>query len=269
MWTGVILGTLGTLTCEGWPAVWIILELNIISFITLFSSKWSAKKRCIVYFIVQRVGSLIILRRGVMSDRRKIATWIILGIALKARIAPLHFWGGIIITRLTSSTAFIFLTWQKIAPAFLLFVTRPKSILNGLILINVVIAATRGMGAKSLWFLLFFSGLIHIGWLLSAPLSCAILYILLYILSTLPVFLTGGSINLAILIMNLGGLPPITGFFMKLIILPTISLGFGIILMAFSAILLFAYIRAFMYNSTQKGRIKIMTLCACSMGLIF
>ena len=126
MWTGVIFGTLGTLTCESWPVIWIILEINIMAFIRLFSSKWSAKKRCIVYFIVQRVGSLIILRRGVLSDWSKMATWTILGITLKARIAPLHFWGGVVITRLTSSTAFIFLTWQKIAPVFLLFVTRPK-----------------------------------------------------------------------------------------------------------------------------------------------
>ena len=89
------------------------------------------------------------------------ATWVTLGVALKTRIAPLHFWGGAFVTRLSNATAFFFLTWQKIAPIVFLFVSRNKGLVNGLVLVNVIVGRLNGLGAKSLWILLFFSGLLH------------------------------------------------------------------------------------------------------------
>jgi len=270
MWTGVLLGTVGRISTETWPTLWFILEVNLIAFITLLAGRWSSKKTSILYFIVQRFGTLVVLRGGVVADsRRWTSHWVLLGLLLKASIAPLHFWGAAIVSKLTELTAALFLTWQKIAPIFLIILSTSKSILHIVLVLNILVASRCGVGAKNIYILLFFSGLLHVRWIITNPLSCAFTYFLLYTISTLPIFFTEFSINLIVLIMNRAGLPPLTGFFIKLNLLQNMRLSYGILLLAMSTPLLYAYIRVFIYGSRNRGTLKVQTVLVCRLGIFF
>ena len=50
------------------------------------------KKPAIIYFIIQSVGSIIILSSAIISERKtSLSIFILLGIMIKLGAAPLHF----------------------------------------------------------------------------------------------------------------------------------------------------------------------------------
>ena len=233
MWTGIVLGTLGALSSESWITIWLIIEINLIRFLPVINKKWSAKKISILYFIVQRVGSLTILTGGIVSDRsRLIRKWLIIGLLLKMGLAPFHYWGGVLIPNLSNLHSYIFLTWQKIAPLILMLSLQPR---HWVIVANVIIAAICCTGTKDVKILIFFSSLMHTGWILSSPITVAHYYFILYIVITAPILLLTYN---APLIINLAGLPPMTGFFIKISVIQMIAIGLGVVMLFFSVFLM-------------------------------
>lgn len=262
MWTGVFLGALGVLSTDEWPFAWLILELNLISFIPILTKTWSMKKLIILYFIVQRVGSLAILTSGLVSDRTtRFSQWALLGLLLKARLAPFHFWGGEMVVSINRGLTCLFLTWQKIAPLAILL---RYSNLAIMVFLNLLVAARCSVASKKLRLVIFFSGLINICWVLVAPRTLAYKYFILYCLISAPIFFLDTN---PFLILNIAGLPPMSGFFIKLRVLQTTNVDMGIVLLTFSVPLLYAYMRVFVL-SPSKWKFNITTLFICSVGAI-
>lgn len=224
------------------------MELNIISFLPLLSKRWSNKKDSILYFIVQSLGSLIILVGGVLCD-----ALIVWGLLLKGGLAPFHYWGVILAAKMSSFLAYMFLTWQKIAPLFILL---QKSLLL-VVVINSLVAVWR-LRAKHVNVLLFYSGLLHVSWSLSAN---SYAYYIVYMIIMGPVFL-GGS--LPILLLNLAGIPPMTGFILKVTVLQLIPVVLGLFLVLVSVSLLCAYVRTFWH---RPSKLDPLTVLVCSFGI--
>ena len=271
MWTGVLLGVLGAMSASSWPRIWMSMEINLISFIRLIAAKWTSKKIAILYFIMQRVGSLIILAGGVRVDCASyIRKWVLGGLLLKASLAPFHFWGVALIPCLRNRHNITFQTWQKIVPIFLILETTTKSIIILIILLNVIVAAVCRIGRKNIYILLFFSGLLHSGWMFRRPPILIGFYFLIYCLICAPVFLIHPrSISLPFLMLNIGGLPPITGFCIKMILIQRIRFGLSRILLLFSLVILYAYLRVFLMAPSRKGKIRVITVGVCSLGVLF
>lgn len=268
MWTGLILGTVGVISTEAWPTAWIIMEVNLISFLPLISSNWDIKKVCILYFIVQSVGSLTLIGRGLLQDRRtSCAKWVSLGLLLKSSIAPMHYWGVVVVLKLRPLRALVFLTWQKISPLFLLLLSSSSLLLCGILIMNAVISALSSLGRKNLVLLLFFSGLLHVSWIISAPLLERVKYFMLYVVVLVPIVFSDDDQNLALLMFNLSGIPPLRGFFIKLGILQFTMLNLSIFLLCFSSFLLYAYTRVFIVNRTKTQKMKSRTIMVCRWGL--
>lgn len=270
MWTGLLFGTLGRISTERWPTVWIIIEVNLISFIPFITYKWTGKKIGIIYFLVQRIGSLIILSGGfIIENISSFAIWITLALLLKNSLAPLHFWGAPLVSKLSNITAFLFQTWQKIAPIFLILITTAKFILWIILIMNLLVACLCRIGSKSIYVLLFFSGIIHIRWLISAPMGVASGYFILYVMSSSLLYFPISTINQTLLILNMAGLPPLTGFCMKLVVLQQVSLRAAIVLFLSSSPFLYAYVRLFIIAPINNGKPAIKTVIVCRIGWLF
>ena len=270
MWTGLILGTAGVACSERWPVIWMILEINLISFLALATQRWTRKKWGILYFVVQSVGSLIIIGGGIRVDRRGFICKIItVGLLLKAGLAPLHYWAPMLISVLSKHITICFLTWQKIAPILLLSITTGKNVLIRVLLVSIYVGAGGSLGSKDLSLLLFYSGLIHIRWVLSSPLSIAFVYFIGYVIITIPVFYCNNSKDLSLLILNLAGLPPISGFFLKLNVIPSLGLGFGFLILIASGVVIYGYLRVFLFSSQNIGNPKTATLLICVLGFLY
>ena len=228
--------------------------------------QWRSKKNALIYFIVQSVGSLSIFAGGVISDIRSFTMkWIVLGLLIKLSLVPFHFWGPLLLIKMDELISIIFLTWQKIAPAFLLMIASSKYVLFFLLIMNLTVGALYRIGSKSLPLLLFFSGLMHIGWIIAGPLNAGIVYFGLYCLSSVPILLNNG--NLVLLMLNLGGLPPFTGFIIKISMLQFTLLRQGILILLISIGPLYAYTRCFLISPLKKEKLKFSTILVCSAGL--
>ena len=255
MWTGVVLGSLGALSCDIWPIAWLMLEVNIMRFIPLISYKWNAKKATLMYFVVQRVGSLMMLT-GVVGI---ILSCCLSGLLLKMALAPFHYWGAPFVNALAPFLALIFITWQKLAPLLILISSVPSSWLVLLIILNAYIGVMNGIWSKSFILLLFHSSFVHVSWIISCV-SQSVKYFLIYAIMLAPLFLVCRNLMKGLLIFNLGGLPPFSGFFLKVVVLQRVPLSIGAYLLMTSSFLLYAYLRVFLLRLDGVLNASICTL---------
>ena len=245
--------TVITIIRPNWLRAWIILEINILRFIPIIIATKSNQETeaSIKYFLSQALGSILILlgiRILYQPISQIIPIWVItVAILIKLGMAPCHFWYPSVIASLSWTNCIILSTWQKLAPLSLLIITLYKTQSRTLIIItagiNALIGGIIGINQTHLRPLLAYSSIGHIGWITSIlainKYIFCIIYFIIYSIIVLPIFLIISTINsktiktlhnlfknntvlvfaIAILILSLAGVPPLTGFIPKLMII--------------------------------------------------
>lgn len=230
-----------------------MLEINILRFIPIIIATKSNQETeaSIKYFLSQALGSILILL-GIRILHQPISQiipiWVItVAILIKLGIAPCHFWYPSVIASLSWTNCIILSTWQKLAPLSLLIITLYKTQSRTLMIvtagINALIGGALGINQTHLRPLLAYSSIGHMGWITSIlainKYVFCIIYFIIYSIIVLPIFIIINTINsktiktlhnlfknstvlvftTAILILSLAGVPPLTGFIPKLIII--------------------------------------------------
>lgn len=291
----MITGTLIRISANSWIRVWIGLEINLLSFIPLINSNnIISSERSLKYFLIQALASIILLFATLNLYYLFNLNWsfkfnfieniILISLFLKRGVAPFHFWFPEIIDGLRWTNAFILITWQKIAPLFLISYYFNFSIIILTILISSYIGAINGLNQTSFKKLLAFSSINHLRWMLSRILfneRLWLLYFLNYFILNLPIvllffnlkifqfnqifnnFLFSSNLKIILILnfLSLGGLPPFLGFFPKWIVIESLINQNQYILIwiiiIFSLITLFFYIRisvsSFIFNSISQN----------------
>nr|QTZ20726.1 NADH dehydrogenase subunit 2 [Asymblepharus sp.] len=281
------LGTIITLSSYHWLLAWVGLELNTLAIIPLIAKHHTprATEAATKYFLTQAAASAMLLFAST-TNAWTMGTWNIIEIsnpsasimltmalAMKLGLAPLHFWLPEVLQGTTLNTALIITTWQKLAPLTLLYLTHnalhPMMLLILAMLSNLV-GGWGGLNQTQTRKIMAFSSIAHLGWmaaiLMLTP-NIMLLNLLLYIFMTLPTFMllmflsaktiqdltTSWTVSpmttalLLVLLMSLGGLPPLTGFLPKWLILQELAshnLTPMAMVMAMAALLsLFFYLR--------------------------
>nr|YP_009045964.1 NADH dehydrogenase subunit 2 [Thenus orientalis]CDR98460.1 NADH dehydrogenase subunit 2 [Thenus orientalis] len=246
-------GVLTTLSSTSWFMAWIGLELNLMSFIPLISTKMNqfSSEASLKYFLVQALGSaLIILAAPLTMIYNNSLLILLVALLLKLGAAPFHFWFPPIMEGLSWIQCIILMTIQKIAPLFLIshLILHPQ-ISNLIIfaaLLSSIFGALGGLNQTSLRKILAFSSINHLSWMLMAITmgdyvwvsyfsfySVISTSIALYFYSKqfyyFPhLFSKGASHNFSGLItslglLSLGGLPPFSGFLPKWIMMEMLT----------------------------------------------
>lgn len=256
------LGTTITLTSSHWLLAWIGLEINTLAIIPLITQKHHprAVEAATKYFLTQAAAAAILLfastinawLTGQWDIQQQIhsfpQTLIIIALALKIGLAPLHSWIPEVLQGLELSIGLILSTWQKIAPFYLLLQLQPSNhpLLLILGLASTLIGGWGGINQIQLRKILAYSSIAHLGWILLiiqfSP-SLSLLTLLTYFLITFSAFLLFKlkkvyNINqlattwnkfpaltaiTPLILLSLGGLPPLTGFMPKWLILQELT----------------------------------------------
>nr|AAW72084.1 NADH dehydrogenase subunit 2 [Dibamus sp. TMT-2004a] len=257
--SGLGAGSIITMTSYHWLVAWIGLELNTLAIIPVIAKHHHPRstEAATKYFLTQAAASALILFSSTMNAWHS-GQWditqltyqpacitITMALAMKLGLAPLHFWLPEVLQGASMMTAMLITTWQKLAPMALIFMT--SNHLSTMTLLTLGLASTMiggwgGLNQTQLRKLMAFSSIANLGWMATistiAP-NIMLLNLAIYITMTMPVFIAlifsssktikdlGNSWTtsmtsttlMMLAIMSLGGLPPLTGFMPKWLIL--------------------------------------------------
>nr|WNH20517.1 NADH dehydrogenase subunit 2 [Taenianotus triacanthus] len=283
---GVGLGTTATFASSNWILAWMGLEMNTLAILPLMARCHHPRaiEASTKYFLTQAAGAAVLLF-GTATNAWLTGQWIIaqpshplslslitLALALKMGVAPLHSWLPDVMQGVDLYTGLMLSTWQKLAPLALLSQLNPPhyALLMVLGLTSSLVGGWGGLGQTQLRKILAYSSIAHLGWfMLILPFSTpiALLTIATYIVMTSSAFLllaitSPTSVNalatmwsktptiaaiVPFVLLSLAGLPPLTGFMPKWLVLAELTdqnLGAMATIMAMSALLsLYFYLR--------------------------
>nr|BBG22692.1 NADH dehydrogenase subunit 2 [Sphaeramia orbicularis] len=252
------LGTAITFASSHWLVAWIGLELNTLAILPLMTQQPHprAVEAATKYFLIQAAGAATLLFAATtnawvtgqwnicqMADPFAV-TIATTALAMKVGLAPMHFWLPEVLQGLDLTTGLILSTWQKLAPFALLLQlpdhSSPLLIILGLS--STLIGGWGGLNQTQLRKILAYSSIAHLGWMilvLQFSPSLTLLTLILYFamtFSTFIVFKINKSTNInslatswaktpaltaiiPLVLLSLGGLPPLSGFMPKWLIL--------------------------------------------------
>nr|WNH22038.1 NADH dehydrogenase subunit 2 [Sparisoma chrysopterum] len=259
---GLGLGTTVTFASSHWLLAWMGLEMNTLAIIPLMAQHHHprAVEATTKYFLIQATAAAVLLF-ATTSNAWITGQWEInqmshpialavltIALALKVGLAPLHTWLPEVLQGLDLTTGLILSTWQKLAPFALLLQIQPT---NSTILIILGITSTLvggwgGLNQTQLRKILAYSSIAHLGWMiliLQFSPSLTFLTLMTYFIMTSSTFLAfklnkATSLNALstswskapaltaltpLILLSLGGLPPLTGFMPKWLIIQELT----------------------------------------------
>nr|QCU55263.1 NADH dehydrogenase subunit 2 [Dacelo novaeguineae] len=259
----LLIGTTITISSNHWMMAWTGLEINTLAIIPLISKSHHPRaiEAAIKYFLVQATASAMILFSSTINAWHT-GQWDITqltnptssillttAIAMKLGLVPFHFWFPEALQGSPMTTALLLSTMMKFPPITIMFLTSHSLNPNLLTLMAISSAALggwMGLNQTQVRKILAFSSISHLGWMTIIILynpKLTLLTFYLYSLMTAAVFLSLNttktlklstmmtswaktpSLNAALMLalLSLAGLPPLTGFLPKWLIIQELT----------------------------------------------
>nr|QWV62183.1 NADH dehydrogenase subunit 2 [Galaxiella pusilla] len=257
------LGTALAFSSSHWLMAWMGLEINTLAIIPLMIQQHHprAVEATTKYFLTQATAAAMIMFAST-TNAWMLGEWDIqqlsnplaanitfMALALKIGLAPVHFWMPEVIQGQTLIMGLIISTWQKLAPFALIIQIAPNVNPNLLVFLGIAsifVGGWGGLNQTQLRKILAYSSIAHLGWmtliLKFAP-ALTLLGLTIYIIMTASAFLTFNfmhSTNIPslamswtksptlvaiapLVLLSLGGLPPLTGFMPKWMIIQELT----------------------------------------------
>nr|WNH36974.1 NADH dehydrogenase subunit 2 [Centropomus undecimalis] len=259
---GLGLGTTITFMSSHWLLAWMGLEINTLAIIPIMVKQHHprATEAATKYFLAQATATAMLLFASIINawltgqwailhmNHPTPTTLTLLALALKIGLAPMHTWLPEVLQGLDLTTGLIVSTWQKLAPFALLLQMQSINpvITTTLAISSTLVGGWGGLNQTQLRKILAYSSIAHLGWMLLilqfSP-SLTVLNLLMYLIMTTSTFLLfklNNSTNInslalswsktpilvclaPLILLSLGGLPPLTGFMPKWLILQELT----------------------------------------------
>nr|AAW55800.1 NADH dehydrogenase subunit 2 [Schistes geoffroyi] len=257
------LGTTITISSNHWMMAWAGLEINTLAIIPLISKSHHPRaiEATIKYFLVQAAASTLLLFSS-MTNAWHSGQWDITqlnhptssllltaAIAMKLGLVPFHFWFPEVLQGSSLTTAMLLSTVMKLPPISILFLTSHSlnpTLLTVMAIASAALGGWMGLNQTQIRKVLAFSSISHLGWmaitLVYNP-KLALMAFYIYCIMTGAIFLTlhttkslklstmmtswtkMPALNAALMmtLLSLAGLPPLTGFLPKWLIIQELS----------------------------------------------
>nr|AWF70080.1 NADH dehydrogenase subunit 2 [Microbates collaris] len=259
----LLLGTTITISSNHWIMAWAGLEINTLAVLPLISKSHHprAVEAATKYFLVQSAASALVLFSS-MTNAWHTGQWDITqmthpisclilttALAMKLGLVPFHFWFPEVLQGSPLLISLLLSTAMKFPPMTLLYMTSQS--INPTLLVTMAILSTAlggwmGLNQTQIRKTLAFSSISHLGWMtiiISYSPKLALMNFYLYTLMTTAVFLSLNSMKalklstlmtswtktpamnavLMLTLLSLAGLPPLTGFLPKWLIIQELT----------------------------------------------
>nr|QTH79108.1 NADH dehydrogenase subunit 2 [Empria sp.] len=243
----LFMSTMISINSSSWINAWMGMEINLMSFIPLMmmNSKKNSNSM-MMYFIIQAGASSMLIMMIILMKLQinlnkifSLMNCMQLSLMLKLGASPLHWWMPKIMINLNWMNCFMLLTWQKIAPLFLLMTTNNNMMIYIMSIMSTMIGAIMGLNQTSIKLIMSYSSINHLGWMLMTMIinmKMMIIYFMIYSLISMMICIimnnnkfnfinqlfknNNQNINIKLILMSLflslSGLPPMIGFLPKL-----------------------------------------------------
>nr|QOL11798.1 NADH dehydrogenase subunit 2 [Grallaria rufula cochabambae] len=257
------LGTAITISSNHWMMAWTGLEINTLAILPLISKPHHPRaiEAATKYFLIQATASTLLLFSS-MTNAWFTGQWDITqlthptsclllttAISMKLGLAPFHFWFPEVLQGSSLVTGLLLATAMKLPPIALLLLTSHS--LNPILLTLMAITSTAlggwaGLNQTQIRKILAFSSISHLGWMTIIIIynpKLTLLTFFLYCLMTTTIFFTLNTTKtlklstmmtawtkipsltatLMLALLSLAGLPPLTGFLPKWLIIQELT----------------------------------------------
>nr|ACY72081.1 NADH dehydrogenase subunit 2 [Ixos mcclellandii] len=259
----LLLGTTITISSNHWITAWAGLEINTLAILPLIAKSHHPRsiEAATKYFLTQSAASALVLFSS-MTNAWHTGQWDITqlthpmscliltsAIAIKLGLVPFHFWFPEVLQGSPLTTGLLLSTLMKFPPMTLLYMTAHSlnpTLLTYMAILSVALGGWMGLNQTQIRKILAFSSISHLGWMaiiISYSPKLTLLNFYLYALMTTAVFLTLAttktlklsvlmttwtktpSLNAMLLLtlLSLAGLPPLTGFLPKWLIIQELT----------------------------------------------
>nr|AHY87230.1 NADH dehydrogenase subunit 2 [Prinia hodgsonii] len=259
----LLLGTTITISSNHWMVAWAGLEINTLAVLPLISKSHHPRaiEAATKYFITQATASALVLFSS-MTNAWHTGQWDITqlthptscliltsALAMKLGLVPFHFWFPEVLQGSPLTTGLLLSTLMKLPPMSLLFMTSPSlnpTLMTCMAILSTALGGWMGLNQTQIRKILAFSSISHLGWMaaiISYDPKLTLLNFYLYVLMTTTVFLTLNTIKvsklstlmtawtkapalnalLLLTMLSLAGLPPLTGFLPKWLIIQELT----------------------------------------------
>nr|AFO85214.1 NADH dehydrogenase subunit 2 [Cisticola erythrops] len=261
--TSLLLGTTITISSNHWMTAWAGLEINTLAILPLISKSHHPRaiEAATKYFLTQATASALVLFSSMINawhtgqwDITQLthpASCLILtsALAMKLGLAPFHFWFPEVLQGSPLTTGLLLSTVMKLPPISLLFMTSHSlnpTLLACMAILSTALGGWMGLNQTQIRKVLAFSSISHLGWMtviITYNPKLTLLNFYMYTLITMAVFLTLNTIKvlklstlmtawtktpalnamLLLTMLSLAGLPPLTGFIPKWLIIQELT----------------------------------------------
>nr|ACN78002.1 NADH dehydrogenase subunit 2 [Glyphorynchus spirurus]ACN78004.1 NADH dehydrogenase subunit 2 [Glyphorynchus spirurus]ACN78005.1 NADH dehydrogenase subunit 2 [Glyphorynchus spirurus]ACN78007.1 NADH dehydrogenase subunit 2 [Glyphorynchus spirurus]ACN78010.1 NADH dehydrogenase subunit 2 [Glyphorynchus spirurus] len=261
--SSLLLGTTITISSSHWMMAWTGLEINTLAILPLISNPHHPRaiEAATKYFLVQAAASTLLLFSST-TNALLTGQWDITqlthptsclllttAISIKLGLVPFHFWFPEVLQGSSLMTSLLLTTAMKFPPITLLLMASPSlnfTLLTTMAIASAALGGWMGLNQTQIRKILAFSSISHLGWmtiiiiynpkltLITFYLYCMMTAATLLTLKTTKILklstmmtawtkIPSLSATLMLALLSLAGLPPLTGFLPKWLIIQELT----------------------------------------------